>query len=130
MTLGHVVLRRCMAIRDYWRRVRRRTWQSTAKFLGLESFKQIMFRALGAVVALILLWQWGSQGSAHDDLLVRLGLAAIIICVAPFVYVWNFVRAPALLDAEAAQVRGELEAKLEDRTKRQAQIGEAGTCAC
>ncbi|WP_340116404.1 hypothetical protein [Pelagibius sp. 7325] len=78
-----------------------------------------------AVVAVLLFW--GSQDAAGDAALERGALWALTLLAFPFVYIWQFLRAPAELDDlsqrqggalvdQLNKVQGELEAKRDRRT--------------
>jgi hypothetical protein len=87
-------------VADYWRRVHGRALSDARHALLIESRERVVIAIILAVIALALIWMFGTHESALHELRVRLALTAAIFLAFPFVYVWKFFTAPARIDNE------------------------------
>lgn len=91
------------AVSAFWSKVGRQAHRDTIAALGFGNPIRVAIDAVIYIVALIALWWLGGQVVVASE--VRVVGAVIIAALAIYVpiFVWNFVRAPALLEREAEE---------------------------
>jgi hypothetical protein len=110
----------CMTEKYWFGSVHRKAWQETRELLRIETRARLMMGIVTVGMALAVVWLMGEQETARSEILVRVALSAVILLAFPFVYVWEFIRAPSKLHYELEQEnirlksgRAVLEVKLE-----------------
>jgi hypothetical protein len=106
----------------YWSRVAERAWNETKPWLGLGAPRAAVLRFLamlifgGAVGAALIAGDRVARANWYWAFVIA--LAAFFV----FVFVWNFLRAPELLDREAQAVIAALSERTETRDTPQEEI--------
>jgi len=85
---------------EYWSRVHRRAFKETAELFGLDSKRQIVTRVTGALIVMLVLAFWGSEGAAQDEMLIRFAIIAVIILIFPIPYLWKLASVPPAMHRE------------------------------
>ena len=89
-----------MGIAKYYKKVSTRALQRTLNFLGYKSRERVLANLLLVLLVATVLMIWGSRDSAGDMFLERMTLWVLVALAFPFIYLWHFIRSPALIDEE------------------------------
>jgi hypothetical protein len=112
-------------VRAYWRRVHHHAWEEVLHALSLDTLDRAVFRIVGSVIGVALVWLATKNGTKADLEFRILGTTAIL-ALFPVVYAWKFVVAPAKIDEAAQNTIAELNLRIDDRERRkkiQRQLG-------
>lgn len=87
-------------IQAYWGRVHKRAFAATRRTLGLESWWQIVLRALAAIAVVSALALLGSADAAGDELIFRGAAIGVVLAIFPILYLVIFIATPAIFDKD------------------------------
>jgi hypothetical protein len=103
-------------VKEYWRRVRSQVWKDTFAVFGLTSGQRVVIRALVFIGSVALALYFAPKDTESRALYA---FATIALYFTAFfgIWLWNFIRTPAVFDDQANKRIQELNGQLEQRPK-------------
>lgn len=98
-------------VMSYWKRIHKGALGGALAFAGLQSRGPVMLKFILAIVIILVLWRFGSEDAAADEVLFRAAGMAFVVLLLPLTYIWFFL----------------LEISESDRKLRNDQSAEVGT---
>ncbi len=85
---------------EYWRHVHQRAYRDALSALRVETWGRIMKGVWFVACIMGALYIFGSPDAWRDEIVGRGALLAAILLAFPLIYLWYFIKTPALLSAE------------------------------